>query len=842
MSTRDQELRFTVHDSPDYHQLKVSVFNDDKKTDLIGETWVSLEEVVIPGGGKKDLWHNLNCRGRYAGDIRIELTFYDTRPKEEKAADDPSPTPVATNQDKTQDTVGGPRQPKSVKRRPLPADPTPMDSSPLRPIMPEHSQSSPLPHTPLRTSQRTKNPLVNPTRMSIGHETPPDDYSTQYRNDQQPYNPESYDRHLAQKHAREIPYTSYNEQYSAHENDEYEADYSRPSEQHHSERYMEDRSQHQVDYQDSPSSTKLNTRNNQQNEYQTLDLPELPPYKPRQARSSTQPTTSQSMYGASYSNPATTLQQRQPIPDTRYQHQVEDLRSSRQPSAACEEYDLSPLRHQSIEHGYYSEPLSPEPFISRDDPPPPPPAHRSNGLRSLIQRGEPDTRQEYPQVAAPAPLNLRYARGNSTVDEYSHHENDPTFDDRTLSTSPSNTQLSIHSAPTVSSHTSYSNSGRRQSQGLGSFQPEDRYMDSTPPSLVPGYDPRIAEDESERIIHEKRMSVRPQQIHTLVPSYNRSPVYDPQPRSSHMVQHQAATRSLSHDEYLPADRTYPSPLAMIKSSAISSDVRTPMRKSVSPQPSFDSQNKASPIPFSPDSYDTLNPNLKSASSNNKLSLRYNTPEHSQGSPSPQVQDEKPIDEGPIIGSDGREIDPSDHLPTETWAPEPERKSPRKGPEITFRFRNSPQGAQPMPNAAPRPPRETVIRPHTISATAHSYSTSDISLTAATRNRLQKKTQSRPSYVQPASSPMIPTLPAPNSHSNPTTPYPLREHVNYGYGSSPTYGRGSPQALPPPPVPGKVLLGRGQEEWGADALSEEMKRIDIGAGVGSGGRVRRRIEG
>ncbi len=39
---RDQELRFTVHDSPDYYQLKVSVFNDDKKTELIGEAWLNL--------------------------------------------------------------------------------------------------------------------------------------------------------------------------------------------------------------------------------------------------------------------------------------------------------------------------------------------------------------------------------------------------------------------------------------------------------------------------------------------------------------------------------------------------------------------------------------------------------------------------------------------------------------------------------------------------------------------------------------------------------------------------------------------------------------------------------
>jgi hypothetical protein len=84
---RDQELRFTVHDSPDYYQLKVSVFNDDKKTDLIGETWIPLEMVVVPGGGQNDLWHNLQCKGRYAGEIRIELTYYDTRPREEKPVD-----------------------------------------------------------------------------------------------------------------------------------------------------------------------------------------------------------------------------------------------------------------------------------------------------------------------------------------------------------------------------------------------------------------------------------------------------------------------------------------------------------------------------------------------------------------------------------------------------------------------------------------------------------------------------------------------------------------------------------------------------------------------------------
>lgn len=81
---RDQELRFTVHDSPDYYKLKLSTFNDDRRTDLIGETWIDLKEVIVRGGGQHDGWHSLNCKGRSAGEIRMEITYYDTREREEK--------------------------------------------------------------------------------------------------------------------------------------------------------------------------------------------------------------------------------------------------------------------------------------------------------------------------------------------------------------------------------------------------------------------------------------------------------------------------------------------------------------------------------------------------------------------------------------------------------------------------------------------------------------------------------------------------------------------------------------------------------------------------------------
>ncbi|MCH1933103.1 hypothetical protein L9G16_23450, partial [Shewanella sp. A25] len=62
---------------------KVSIFNDDKKTDLIGETWVDLKNDVIPGGGQSDQWHPLQYKGKYAGEVRIEMTYYDTRTEDE---------------------------------------------------------------------------------------------------------------------------------------------------------------------------------------------------------------------------------------------------------------------------------------------------------------------------------------------------------------------------------------------------------------------------------------------------------------------------------------------------------------------------------------------------------------------------------------------------------------------------------------------------------------------------------------------------------------------------------------------------------------------------------------
>lgn len=126
-SNRDQELRFIVQDSPDYYKLKCSIFNDDKKTDLIGEVWIDLQTVVVPGGGQNDLWHQLNFKGKYAGDIRIELTFYDSRPKPDTLSEKRKQREKShsTASDLTTSSTAGARQlgPRDIKRRPLPPGP-----------------------------------------------------------------------------------------------------------------------------------------------------------------------------------------------------------------------------------------------------------------------------------------------------------------------------------------------------------------------------------------------------------------------------------------------------------------------------------------------------------------------------------------------------------------------------------------------------------------------------------------------------------------------------------------------------------------------------------------------
>ncbi|MCJ1449281.1 MAG: hypothetical protein MMC23_009801 [Stictis urceolatum] len=792
----DHELRFTVHDSPDYRQLKVSVFNDDKKTDLIGEAWVSLEDILLRGGGEREGWNSLNFKGRYAGEIWIELTYWDTRPREDKPPTPSSSTPSPLHHERSTEAVGGPRQLKPVKRRPLPADPTSNDSSPIRPTLPEHTQSSPLPYIPPRGSGRLHGPSPHSANTPARHHTQPPPIPPQ---EEEPL-PKSFSQPML---------------------GHYDEPHQRPRDELHFDanpisrdmRLEPRQNGHNVDsrstydYTGEPEPIEETIQHLQ---YSDLELPELPPHTPRNQRPTSQISPRHYSHPDSNSSPAYTLPNYGPSPGATHFPTPERGVPSAPPSMRNDQYMDGHARHETFDeyarHAVY-------PSVEDDEPPPPPPpVHRTSGM-GMSSFDNPHTPQYAP------PINTRGVRGSVSASPLAQNFTQLSEDDN-FGYSPTEIQVSSRSAP-MPSHDQY-DQPRRLS---------DRGDMPVPPQMYGQHAQPYAS-------HDYNMD---QQIHRPQPhrgSMGTSP-YSTPPNRGRPAPDPRYPSSTDHDDYW-SSQSQRSSAPIIKPRAVSSDPRTPQRKSVSPQPPA-SRDSLSGVPFSPDSYDQLNPNLKNAKSINNHGPKYNTPEGAREAARERDKEDE-LAKGPIIDHRGNVVDPSDHLPTDTWAPEPERKAPRKSHQINIKFKHSPHGAQ---ASGPRPPRENV-RPYSMSAAPatapapiqHAYTADDVSTTSSGgRNRLQKK--SRVAQAAYSSSPMLPKTsqgqyqtPSPQQQA-----YPLREHPNYGYGNSPSYQRSSPMGagVGPPPIPAKVPLGGGQEDWGMDRLGEEIRGIDIG--VGSGGRRR-----
>jgi hypothetical protein len=270
----------------------------------------------------------------------------------------------------------------------------------------------------------------------------------------------------------------------------------------------------------------------------------------------------------------------------------------------------------------------------------------------------------------------------------------------------------------------------------------------------------------------------------------------------------------------------------------------PTRKSVSPRPppsSGGDDRRLSGVPFDPDSFDVFNPNTAKPTSDTERpgsSMDLN-------------------EQGQIVTFSGRVIDASDHLPVDSWAPEPERK----GTEKVHPARSRPQlsGARDLEAAKQREERykrERADRDRIRNATMATFGSAETPSNALVtsrhnfnsynspansgtmvladrdatppstgRNRLQKRdtrpmsTYDSPSYGSPAS------IPTPNTNI-------LRERENLGgYGSSPSYSRGARHSIAAPPIPAKIPIEYGDGSEGDDmsALSLELQSIDIGPG-------------
>lgn len=349
-----------------------------------------------------------------------------------------------------------------------------------------------------------------------------------------------------------------------------------------------------------------------------------------------------------------------------------------------------------------------------------------------------------------------------------------------------------------------------------------------PASLVAGHE---VEDPSEKAAFERSVRRRSTQWDDEM-MISQSPVLAP---VSVPVHYDAPVYSL---------RTSPNPIEQRPTSSrggsVSSDMRAVTRKSVSPRPSTSDVGGGSSVPFSPDSYISLNPNA-SHNPNRDPSPAYNTPMQARDAVIRGKTEPRRDGDHPIIGDDGREIDPSDHLPTDTWAPEPERKN--RKPEVIIRFKNSPRPTS-RGNDAP-PPRSTG-QPRVAFKTENNTYAPD------------RPVKFTPPQVHPNPGSMVRAPPRPDYARERSDSY-ARSRA---YSATTSVGRprssrgsvspnpGSRKPLydysPGPPIPSKVPITGGAPSYPVmsgntngndrmDALSLELSTIDIGSAACNPGR-------
>ncbi|KAK1770809.1 hypothetical protein QBC33DRAFT_217338 [Phialemonium atrogriseum] len=864
----DQELRFNVHDSPDYYQLKVSVFNDDKKTDLIGEAWIDLREVVVPGGGQNDLWHQLTCKGKYAGDIRIEITYYDTRPKPEKPA-------VKARQPGPSEVDGSRSQQRSVpKRRPLPSDPVtgkvPVQQTPDFVQTPQRPQPNPstsyVPNqSPLQQVEYKTPPPASSRYQQQDHQSPGLSNSG-YGAPVQRAEPSMSQYHTPEQHDR----------YSVHPDDispNYrQQSYERQNSRHGSDAYMLQMSESPAPLEDDrpPPPPVHRSRNNSgmtqeqglRNSFDSVAAKGTPPTMRQdvlrnEAHRRSVPATypGRPTYKAYDSAPAA---------PAAAQFSGEEYHHHSSPPAHYAYDPTCDLSNRSMQPTVEDAPDSPDNMLVS--------SFRRSGSRM------PQYEPEFDPVASPAPLNVG-SRGRDSGRDSTGYYNPNAYQ------SSDSAMISRDlDHPSQATSDSYNAQGQLLLPYRSELDDTSNTYDlpPVPASLVPGMDPSLVQEISHRINEDRRMErhytqpamstpPRGRQMNGLPSNYasNGSPVpYTTPPQPQH---HSRSPVPYSGGS-TTAEAARSGSVSPMPQRDLSPNPRhTIRRKSISPAPPLSDGRRLSGVPFGPDSYDALNPSLPSATSEQSVSR----PDYNES-------------RGKIITYDGREVDPSDHLPMDTWAPEPEPKN--KKPPGPSSSRPSPGGPQALPPSGRRQLR-IAGRPQSM-APSSGYISQDISFAdspapstpASTgRNRLQKKSNRASAMPvmagangSPGGDPFAshgssPLAPLPHHQDNFTPPrtlarastfdYPSENHAPM-YGSSPgertragTYGGNNGPPIPakvplaltsPPSMSGALPASRsmGYDEWGSAgagggdlSLLEEMRQIDIGTG-----RSRRRGHG
>lgn len=766
--------------------------------------------------------------------MRIEITYYDSRPKPDK----PTPKPNAVAQGSDAEPVSG-TQKAAVKRRPLPSDPvTGLSPSPVV-VDQVHTPTRPQPNPP-SSSVPKQSPLPiaeYSTPPSHRPSTQPDQYSLTHSNGSQ-YSIPPHRADYSQQRTLDRNY-----RFPPHENERArisDSAYSRSYEPEprasfgHSPSPYESSSppvRHALppaEYDDRPPPPPVHRVRNSSVTSQELvprgsfDMPQhkaTPPMRHDVLRSEAHRYSVSSSPSSSYPG----------RPMYRPYDSAPDMQNMVQYHESDSIHDSAP-RHYSYDSAYDPHHRSMQPTVEDVPETWTPPTARTRASSSRVDQYD---EREYHQDPSPAPLTLS-GRGNAATGHYSSASlpsQQQHYDPSGFSPSPEpmasedySQALTLASRPSWSKQHDYpvSHPTELEDNQLVHVPRGGYNMPPVPPTLVPGVDPALAREISDRYHQERKQGRRYTQPPPMsTPTRGRQQSEPPQNYAAHYSPNgHHPNNSRSYDKSPVSYSSGPTtPSAQMSISGIRGVSPTPShhtikRKSVSPAPPPSSDGRRlSGVPFGPDSYDALNPTVAATKEASKSLENINA-------------------NGKIVTPDGREVDPSDHLPMDTWAPEPEPKKPIETPET--RSRPVPGGAQPMPPSGRRPLRG-VSRPQSAIAAAPSYSTSTELVPASTgRNRLQKKQHRASALPAPVSSGHSPLGPSTPHQRNSTPPRALVrastfDYENHGTGAArPGFGSG-------PVVPAKVPmmsggLGpspvRGDEEW---ALMEEMSRIDIGSG-------------
>lgn len=808
--------------------------------------------MVIPGGGQSDQWHGLQFKGKYAGEIRIEMTYYDSRPEDEAIVGKRKESAEKIQAKSNHSTPGssslsGPRQPKQIKRRPLPEDPT--GSSPSRPAPPEHI-------SPVHESTQSRSVGSELVLSSSTHAAPRDSSAPRLSRGHEPL--EDPQRESAPVNARypqdlqmslrDQP-TEFHGSHFSQKRLHADSDGFHQGEQGPKQHTMQDPYDYSSEKVDSFQQRHVYDANPRPNGYQTVapensryhveptsygqilsNLSHSPMPSNTYGLSSTEVPSSSSMQMQivatptihRHSNPSPIYPEtsHSPTPPNTYGLSSEEI-----PSPSPMQIVAAPAIHRHSN----SSPIYPEDFQESD-------LHRGDDDRPSYASMQPSVEDEQDEALPPPPPVHRSVY---------HHANQP--DAGTLSYQP----YSVDYAPSVSASEEYSivpisspvdlalaptgnptpsmsmATNGQSSQSYSHDVHSNINLSAMPLSLVAGYNASVTVTEPELPIYESHTGKLPSTTHMIVP-YGRDSLYYQTPVNS-LYSTPATDESLDARSSMGARQPR---------SASPEDARAIRRKSISPSPSLMEEHSLSTIPFSPDSYDSLNPAARRSSALRDSLSRHDVADRTVEASRP-VEPPSQDDIGPIITDDGRIIDPSDHLPTDTWAPEPERKT--KKPEVIIRFKHA---SQPTPNNSRLSPRDQHRSPR------GSDTSSPSPVSRPGRNNLQKS-----SPVSVRTSPPVNTVSLEHEIHNGYS-----HQRNYGPSRSYDSSQGRRRSASPtpspyqtsnlyapsnigPPIPPKVPVApptnQSYPSAGMDALSQEMQSIDIGSvGYGSGRLTKR----